>query len=45
LLGVGFGVGVTTGGLVGLLLVDSRVHQHDLTLKLLIVALQGVLLA
>jgi hypothetical protein len=34
-----------TGNLVGLLLIHSRVHEHDLSLELLVVSFEGVLLA
>jgi hypothetical protein len=44
LLGVGLRVTIARPG-VGLLLVKTGVHQHNLTLKLLIVTLEGVLLS
>jgi hypothetical protein len=43
LLGIGLGMRVTRG-LVGLRLVDGWVHQHNLSLELLVVSLEGFLL-
>ena len=44
LLSIGFGM-LVTSCLVGLLFVDGRFHEHNLTLELLIVTLEGFLFA